>query len=349
MNLPLANPPKNLCILRLSAIGDVSHVLPVLRILQRSWPETAISWVIGKTELALVEDIPDVDFIVYDKKQGWKAQFNLYQQIKNRQFDLLLNMQASMRASFASLAINAKLKLGFDQARAKGLQSFVSNASVAAVPQQHVLDGFLEFPKALGLDTSEINWDIPIPEAAFLKTKELQKPFLAINPCSSIRARNYRNWSIASYAKIIDFASEKYGLTTVLTGGPSVMEKTYAEKINNTVKNKAYNLVGQTSLKELLAVLSQAEVVIAPDTGPLHLANALGTPVIGLYATSNPERTGPYLNRELTVNCYPEAAAKEFGKSVQDIPWGRRVRNPDAMQLICDEAVKEKLEIVLDS
>ncbi len=319
----------------------------MLRILQRQWPETKISWIIGKTELALVEDLPDVDFIVYDKSQGWKAQLDLSQKLKNKNFDFLLNMQASMRASLASLTVNAKHKLGFDRARAKGMQSLVTNASIAAVPRQHVLDGFLEFPKTLGLDTSEVHWDIPIPEAAFNKAKELlqyKQPFLAINPCSSIRARNYRNWDIASYAKIIDFASEKYDLPTVLTGGPSVLERKYATAIATAAKHKPCNLVGQTSLKELLAVLSLARVVIAPDTGPAHLANAVGTPVIGLYATSNPGRTGPYLNRELTVNCYPEAVMEEFGKSVEEIEWGQRVRNPAAMDLIRIDAVLEKLD-----
>lgn len=352
MIYPLTYPPASLCILRLSAIGDVSHVLPTLRVLQRSWPDTAITWIIGKAELPLVEDIHGVDFIVYDKSLGWKAQHQLFATLKDRRFDLLFNMQASLRASLASLAVRAPLRIGFDRKRAKGLQWLFTNRKIAAVPHQHVLDSFLEFPKALGLDTSEIRWDIPIPEAAHAKAKELlpkKQPFLVINPCSSMRTRNYRNWDVSSYAKIIDFSSEKYGLCTVLTGGPSYREQDYASQIAEAAQAKPCNLVGRTSLKELLAVLSQARVVIAPDTGPVHLANALGTPVVGLYATSNPDRTGPYLNHDLTINSYPLAVQKEFGKNVDDIAWGRRVRNPDAMQLINNEAVQEKLEIALQS
>jgi len=112
------------------------------------------------------------------------------------------------------------------------------------------------------------------------------------------------------------------------------MEIDYAAAIQHLTSNKPLNLVGKTSLKELLAVLQQATIAISPDTGPAHLANAVGTPVIGLYATSNPERTGPYLNRELTVNKYPEALKEELGKNVDEVRWGQRVRNPQAMELI---------------
>lgn len=338
--------------LRLSAIGDVSHVLPTLRILQKAWPETRITWIIGKTEIALVKDIPGVEFIVFDKSKGWKAHLDLRRTLKGRKFDLLLHMQISMRASIASLAIKSPLRLGFDRKRAKNLQWLFSNHKIASVPRQHVLDSFLEFPKALGLNISNLEWAIPIPDSAKDKARELlpsEQPILAINPSSSVRIHNYRNWSIESYAKIIDYASEKFGMVTVLTGGPSETEINYAAEIEKQAKTKPLNLVGKTSLKELLAVLDQATVVVSPDTGPAHLANALGTPVIGLYATSNPNRTGPYLNRELTVNKYPQALREELGKDENEVPWGKRVRNPKAMDLIEIKEVLTKLDTTLDS
>lgn len=350
MKHPFRSPPENLCLLRLSAIGDVSHVLPTLRILQEAWPETKITWIIGKTEFNLVKDIPGVEFIVFDKAKGWKAHLELWKTLRGRKFDLLLHMQVSLRASLASLAVRAPIRLGFDRKRAKNYQWLFSNQKIAVVPKQHVLDSFLEFPKSLGLKTNFITWDIPIPAAATGRIKELlpqERPILAVNPCSSMRIRNYRNWNIESYAKIIDFASEKFGMTTVLTGGPTEMEISYAKKIEERAAIKPFNLVGKTNLKELLAVLQEATVAIAPDTGPAHLANAVGTPVIGLYATSNPDRTGPYLNRELTVNKYPVAVQEELHKNIEDIPWGKRVRNPQAMEMISVEEVIKKLELAL--
>ncbi len=102
--------------------------------------------------------------------------------------------------------------------------------------------------------------------------------------------------------------------------------------------------VWKTDLKQLLAILKIAAIAIAPDTGPAHLANAVGTPVIGLYATSNPDRTGPYLNSELTVNRYREAVQKQLKKNVNKISWGKRVRNPKAMDMITVEEVRDRLQ-----
>ena len=107
---------------------------------------------------------------------------------------------------------------------------------------------------------------------------------------------------------------------------------------------QAQNLVGQTSLKQLYALLADADLVIAPDSGPVHMATAAGTRVIGLYATSNPDRTGPYLARELTVNRYPDAVRAYLGKEVAQLRWGQRVRHPDAMALITVDDVISKID-----
>ncbi len=104
---------------------------------------------------------------------------------------------------------------------------------------------------------------------------------------------------------------------------------------------QAVNLIGKTSLKQLLALLERASLLLCPDSGPAHMATAVGTPVVGLYATSNRFRTGPYLSQDLVVDAYPRAVQREFGKSVEEIPWGARVRDPSAMGLISVDEVKK--------
>jgi heptosyltransferase I len=350
MSLPLQSPPQSVCLLRLSAIGDVTHVVPIVRTLQHHWPETALTWIIGRTEAALVGDIPGVEFIVFDKMRGFSSYLDLHQKLKARRFDILLHLQVSFRASLASKLVHAPIRIGFDRSRAKNWQWLFVTHQIQARPRQHVLDGFLEFVRLLGIGETTLDWNIPIPEKAREKARQWlgdDRPALVINPSSSVRARNWRNWDAEAYARVAEHAAERYGLRIVLTGGTLPQEKAFAERISRLAQVETVNLVGRTSLKELLAVLDRADLVIAPDTGPTHMANAVGTPVIGLYASSNPDRTGPYCFRHLVANRYPEAVQKEFGKSVDEIPWGRRVRDSKAMSLIGVEDVTQKIDQVM--
>ncbi|MDH5393684.1 MAG: glycosyltransferase family 9 protein [Gammaproteobacteria bacterium] len=344
----ISTAPASLCILRLSAIGDVTHVLPSLNCIKQQWPECKITWVIGKLEHQLVHDISGVEFIIYDKSLGSQANKQLKAELKNRHFDILLHMQISLRASLASRHIHAKYKLGFDFKRGRNLQWLFTNKRIPYIANQHVLDSFLEFPKLLGLDTSVIEWNIPIPDSAqqFVQHAVCGKQFAVINPSAS---NTVRNWGADHYATIIDYLYERYGLSTVLSGGPAEAEITLSHSIAEETRHKPVILTGQTTLKQLAALLQQAAFVIAPDTGPAHIANAVGTTVIGLYANSNPERTGPYSNLQYTVNKYPEALQQTYHKTVEAVRWGRRVRRDDIMEFISKNDVIEKIDLVLQT
>jgi len=345
--LPLLQRPDSICILRLSAIGDISHTLPVVRTLQACWPETRISWVIGKLEHTLVSDIPGIEFIVFDKRRGWRAYWQLYQTLKGRRFDVLLHMQMSIRASIASLLIPADIRLGFDRQRAKDMQWLFTNEKIKYQPHQHVIDNLLGFAETLGIEEKQLRWDIPIPESALRYAQQQldnDKPVLVIAPCSSMA---YRNWTKEGYAAIADYAMEKYAMQVVLTSGPSNFEHGYAGAIRDRMKNSPLNLVGKTDLKQLLAILKKASVVISPDAGTAHLANAVGTPVIGLYASTNPDRARPYSWPQYVVNKYPEAVEKKYGKTVDELAWGIRVRDEGTMERISVSEVIMKLDDVM--
>ena len=166
MTLPFTTPPDHLCILRLSAIGDICHTLPVVRTIQQHWPKTRLTWIIGKTEYSLVCDIPDIEFIVFDKSLGWRAYSELRKKLEGQSFDALLHMQMSLRASLISLLVDTPIKLGFDRKRAKDMQWLFSNHKIESRPNQHVIDSFFGFTDALGIRERELRWDIPIPETA---------------------------------------------------------------------------------------------------------------------------------------------------------------------------------------
>ncbi len=340
-------PPSRLCLIRLSAIGDVCHTVPVVRAIQDAWPETGITWLIGGVEHGLIRGLEGVRFGVLDKALGWRAYLDLRHKLERRNFPLLLHMHASQRANLASLVVSAPIRLGFDRARARDMQYYFCNRHIPARENRHVMDGLFEFVEALGIERGEPRWDIPV-DAADVELAERMidgpRPSLIISPCTGHRFRNFRNWRAERYAEVADYAHRRYGAQIVLTGGSTAIERTYGRAIEEAARCELLNFIGRTSLKQLLCLIERASVVLCPDSGPAHMATAVHTPVVGLYATSNRHRTGPYSSQHLVVDKYPEAVRAEFGADVAAIRWGRRVRDRDAMDLITVGDVEHKLD-----
>jgi heptosyltransferase I len=348
MQLPFAQPPASLCIVRLSAIGDTCHTVPVVRAIQDAWPSTALTWIIGKTEHSLLSGLDGVEFIVLDKSQGWRGYAAVHGALAGRRFAALLHMHASARANMVSLLVRSKLRIGFDKARARDQQWLFTNTRLPARRERHVMDGLFEFAELLGVPHGTPRWDLPIrpeDEAAVAPYFASGRPTLVISPCTGQRFRNYRNWRVESYAEVADYAASRYGAQVLLTGGKTAIEDSYGRDITAiAARAKPTNLIGQTTLKQLVAILQRSTVVLCPDSGPAHMATAVGTPVVGLYATSNRHRTGPYFSQHLVVDKYPEAVAREFGRPVETLRWGQRVRDPAAMSLITVADVTAKLD-----
>ncbi|MES0872875.1 glycosyltransferase family 9 protein [Sinimarinibacterium thermocellulolyticum] len=347
----LPSPPASICVLRLSAIGDVCNAVPLLRNLQSAWPKTAITWLIGTTEASLVGDIEGIEFLRYDKKTGLLEGRPPRAILARRRFDLLIHLQASWRANALALRVRAPVKLGFDRARARDGQWLFTTHRIAPMANAHVAEGFLSFGDALGVPRGPRRWDIPLSAAdrAFAAAQiGGDAPVMILSPCSSQRVRNFRNWPAERYAAVVREARIRHGVRTILTGGRSELERDYGERISAQAGVDLVNLIGQTSLKQLLALIERALCVLAPDSGPVHMASAVGTPAIGLYATSNPGRTGP-LDARWCVSVYDEAVRRYLGASAQQVRWGRRVRDPAALELITVEAVLERLQAVLDA
>lgn len=339
--------PKNLCLLRLSAIGDVCHAVAMVQHIQRQLPKTKITWVIGKIEASLLKDLDGVEFVTFDKNAGLQAYLDLRAEFKERKFDVLLHMQVALRASIASLCIPARVKIGFDRRRAIEGQWLFTNRRIKSQVQPHVLDGFMGFTEALGLSTSPPHWNMPLSDEDELWASDQfsdEKPLAIICPAAS---KAERNWHSEGYAKIAEHLSDK-GFLVLVCGGPTTMEILLAADIEQKSNCKIMNMVGKTSLKQLLALLKRAHLVIAPDTGPAHMAVTVGTPVIGLYAHSNPYRTGPYLYQDYVVSCYQQAIKIQYKKPVDLIPWGTRAKGKHLMNGITVTQVKDKVRQLLN-
>ena len=328
---------RSVCLLRLSAIGDVTHAIPVVLSLQRQVPGVEITWIIGALESRLVDGLAGVEFLVLDKKHGWRAYRNLYRQLGNRRFDVLLHMQVAMRANLASTLVRAERRIGYDAARSKDLHRLFINERIRPGGEQHVRDCFASFLEPLGLAAAPPCWEIPLAESDYEFAREhlsADRVNVVISPCSS---HELRNWRAGRYAVVADHAIRSHGAQVTFVGSPSPFEQAFVREIESHMRERAVNLVGKDTLKKLAALLAAADLVVAPDTGPAHFASALGTDVLGLYAASNPHRSGPYGSIQWCVNRYPDAALKFLGKPADEFAWGTKIEFAGVMDLISTE------------
>ncbi len=330
--------PKAVCFLRLSAIGDICHAVAAVQALQKHWPETKITWIIGKVEAQLLEGIEGIELIVFDKKAGFKGMQAVWNQLKGRQFDALIHMQIALRASLLTLGIKARYKVGFNFKRAKEAQWLFTNRRIPDTQSQHVLDSFFSFTEYLGVPRSTPGWQLPLGKDDLHFAKQhIPQQTVAICPAAS---KDERNWLPERYAQFADWVTEQ-GYQVVLCGSPTEREKTLSATILNQMQYQAIDLVGKTTLKQLAAVLRQADIVLAPDSGPAHIATTQGTPVIGLYGHSNPKRTGPYNSQQYVVSVYEQYAQEQHSKPAEQLPWSCRVKGAHIMGSITLEAVKQ--------
>ncbi|MFS8063710.1 MAG: glycosyltransferase family 9 protein, partial [Luteimonas sp.] len=211
--------PRSICLLRLSALGDVTHVLPLLHTLRKAWPAVAITWVIGKGEHRLLDGLVDVEFVEYDKASGFAGMRELRRQLAGRRFDAMLQMQVAARANLLSAFIPAGRRIGYDRARSKDLHGLFVNERIPDRPGIHVLDAIGSFCEPLGLRQDEVVWNLPVPtqarDWARAQWAEDATPTLLISPCSS---HALRNWRAERYAAVADHAASR-AWRIVLCGG----------------------------------------------------------------------------------------------------------------------------------
>lgn len=346
--MPLfSSPPQSVCFLRLSAIGDVCHAVAAVQALQKHWPDTKVTWIIGKVEAQLLQGLDHVELIIFDKKAGFAGMKAVWQQLKGRRFDALIHMQLALRASLLTLGIHARYKVGFHRRRAKEGQWLFTNRKIADHQSTHVLDSFLAFIEYLGVPRTAPTWSMPIgePERAFARQQLHDKPSVVICPAAS---KDERNWLAERYAQFADYVTTQ-GYQVVLCGSPAPREVQLATTISGLMTQPVINLVGETSLKQLTAILGEAKLVLAPDSGPAHIATTQGTPVLGLYAHSNPKRTGPYFNIDDVVSVYEKNVTEQQGKPLHELAWSTRAKGADLMQQISLAEVIKAFERMMSS
>ena len=305
----------NILIVKLSAIGDVVHTLPSLAALRRFYPQAHITWVIEEAAADLIEGHPYLDRVLVSRRKHWqqdlkKGCFNknireiifFVNALRDRSYDLVIDFHGLFKSAVLVWLSGGARKLGFDSMQ-EGSGLFYTEK----IPEdmgKHAVDRYLDFPAYMGAKSGEaygVNTpeflipadDRNIQKVSALLSKshlDIDEPFVAINP---VALWDTKLWREDRFAMLADRIAGELNIPVVITG--SALEKPYAESIIKEVKTaKVVDLTGQTTLKDLASLYRRAAVVVTTDSGPMHIAAAVGTPVVALFGPTDPRRTGPY-------------------------------------------------------
>jgi len=337
-------PYKSIAVFRLSALGDVLMFLPTVRALQRNFPETKITWIISKPAFDLVRTIEEIEFIVIDKPNSPTDYWRLKKLFQHRTFDVLIAAQASFRAHTIIPLIKARQKIGYDKIRGQELHSWVVNEQIP-FRKVHTLEGFMQFAEYLGARDLQVEWSLTLDCHAKIWVTEKKQEWgvgnklVLINPAAS---KSERSWHAQGYIEVIKHLQAKLPVTVVLCGGPGKHDRWLADAIMQEVA--VIDLVGKTTLPQLLALIAAADLLLCPDTGPSHMAAAVNTPVIALHAVTRPEISGPYGQLDKVISKYEEAK-KAFARSKkqQARDWFDKNHHPEVMHLITAQDVIARL------
>lgn len=298
-------------IVKTSAIGDVIHTLPALTCLRQKYPEARIDWLVEEAASEAVIGHQAVNKVLVSRRQEW---IRLYKQgrrlaawrgfrtfvreLRSTEYDLLIDFQGLLKSSLFVFLARAKRKAGFGRGmeHAEGSWLFLNESIPPVDMNQHALRRELMLLAALGVPCQEVIFNFPISEASRQQAEallmasgvDLQRPLVAINPMTTWPTKH---WYAERFALVADQLCAM-GLTVVFTGGPH--DAPGIGTILAAMPQGAINLAGKTTLKTLAAIYQRAAVVITTDTGPMHIAAAVGTPVVALFGPTAPWRTGPF-------------------------------------------------------
>lgn len=314
------------------------HGMPVAASLRRAWPEAEIHWAIQPTPHALVAPHPAVDeFLIFRRGRGWRAFAEFRRSVADRRYDLVVDLQVYLKAGLLTWMLSAPVKLGFDRRRARDLNWVFTTHRIPAGPPQHVQDQYFEFLRWLDVPVVR-EWNFAFSAAERAARREffqrLDRPALAVVVKTT---RPGKDWILERYARVLEIAEFDLGLRPILVGSDAPAEREAARILAGLTRARPLDARAD-DLRRLAWLLDGSAVMLSPDTGPLHIAVALGTPVVGLYGYTDPKRVGPYRRfADLLVDRYTRP-----GETTPSA--GFRSGN---MERIGVEEVAEKLELAV--
>jgi heptosyltransferase I len=307
MTLPEA---PRICVVLLTGLGDVVLGLPLVNAIRDRYPAARITWVAEPMPAGILHAHPSVDeVVVYRKKDGVRGVARLARELSGRRFDLTLNLNVYFKSVWPTLLSRAPVRWGFGRERAFEGVWLTATHRLPPRPRAHTQDMFLEFLEALGIARpAELEWRLGLTEAERAEQSGWRaelgaRPLAAIVPAT---ATPKKDWLPERWARVAASLTHDFGFRVVLVGGPGEREARMAREIADASGVNPVWALGD-GVRRLAWTLGAGDLVLAPDTGPVHIARALEVPVIGLYGHTNPWRVGPYrAYQELWVDRYTE-------------------------------------------
>ncbi len=301
--------PRDILIIKPSAIGDVVHALPVLALLHRRWPEARISWLVTPACAGLLDGHPMLHEVIrFERREygkGWRSPralvglWRFARGLRKRRFDLVIDLQGLFRSGWLAGVTGAAVRIGLGDAR-EGAGWFYTHKVPTGHGDRHAIERYLCTTEALGCGRGPIEFPFATDDADRSAIAALTPPRYAVLLPGSNWAT--KRWPVERFAALVGPLKSRFDLDTVTAGGPDDVE--LAERIPGAI-----NLAGKTNLRRLVALLEGASLVVANDSGPMHIAAALGRPLVTPFGPTNPLRTGPYMRMnsvvQLKIECSP--------------------------------------------
>ena len=297
--LPPLTPPRRILLVKPSALGDVVHALPVAALLKRRWPESRLSWLVARPFAPLLETNPHVDeTIPFDRGRGESFRRHsgqatrLARTLRGGNFDLAIDLQGLLRSGWLTWQTRAARRVGFAAAR-EGSPLFYTDRVPSRPGERHAVERYLDVAEHLGCGRSPVMFDLPTTDADERAVDVLLEPLAGRPFAALLPGTNWvtKRWPASHFAELATRLPNETGLAVVIAGGPDAAD---AARAIRQAAPDALNLTGRTAVRELVALLRRASLAITNDSGPMHIAAALGRPLVSTFGPTNPHRTGPY-------------------------------------------------------
>jgi heptosyltransferase-1 len=288
-------PPQRLLVIKPSSFGDIVQSLPVLAALRRAWPTSRIDWLVKAEWAELLQNHPLIDELVVlpGPMKDWPK---VLKRLRTSSYDMVIDLQGLLRSGLLSLVTGAPIRAGFANAREGSPWCYTHRVSIAS-DSAHAVERYLELICGLGIATTD-GVTFPLPEWKreeqwvndFLAEQMAPpKPFCVIHPAARWKTKQ---WPIERYAELADWLIGDRGYGVILVAGPAQADQ--VSPMTARMRAPVVSLVARTTLPQLGALLRHAAFLITNDSGPMHLAAAVGTPVVGIFGPTDPQRVGPY-------------------------------------------------------